>query len=327
MERRATRVGIASMVAVAMWVMSTPAFADDGPGQVDRTAALVADVAPDQGELVIGEVFDGVGVVAETDTTTVLVPEDPSVPMMIDGGDEQPVPLVVSLPPELDLGLGPVAGDGTVVFSGANGSAAVQVLEGGATRVQTIISGADDPSAFTYTFGDGIIPVEIEGGVELAAMVGDAVFSSGVVGEAWAVDAAGAPVSTWYEIAGSSLVQHVAADETTVFPVVADPLLTFGLGVYMNLTGLNWKVVAGAVVGATVGVATAACLGAKLPAALAKAIGSACTLIGVSRGINAFVSGLRSVRNMNLTATACYQIKLGSWSGGGLTKVDAKNCA
>lgn len=41
----------------------------------------------------------------------------------------------------------------------------------------------------------------------------------------WAYDAAGQPVDTWYEVDNESgeLVQHVAPDESTVFPIIADP--------------------------------------------------------------------------------------------------------
>jgi hypothetical protein len=107
--------------------------------------------------------------------------------------------------------------------------------------------------------------------------------------------------------------------------VVADPLLTYGLNVYMNLTGLQWKAVAGAVAGVSAGVATAACLGAKLPAAWSKAIGTVCGVIGVPTGITAFTSALRGISNASLTGSACYQMKILS-PGSGLTTVDAKNC-
>lgn len=41
----------------------------------------------------------------------------------------------------------------------------------------------------------------------------------------WAYDAAGRPVDTWYEVDNDTgeLVQHVAPDESTVFPIIADP--------------------------------------------------------------------------------------------------------
>jgi hypothetical protein len=63
-----SQAAIAFTVAGALCATGgAPAFADDGSG-VEQTAELVARLAPDQGDLQVGEVLEGVGVVTETRT-------------------------------------------------------------------------------------------------------------------------------------------------------------------------------------------------------------------------------------------------------------------
>jgi hypothetical protein len=57
----------------------------------------------------------------------------------------------------------------------------------------------------------------------------------------WAKDATGTPVPTSYSVVGDTLVQHVETTPSTVFPVVADPYITWGWGPYWNLTGATIK--------------------------------------------------------------------------------------
>jgi hypothetical protein len=45
-----------------------------------------------------------------------------------------------------------------------------------------------------------------------------------VIAPAWARDANGTSVPTHYSVSGTTLTQHVAFDDSTAFPVTADPL-------------------------------------------------------------------------------------------------------
>ncbi len=45
-----------------------------------------------------------------------------------------------------------------------------------------------------------------------------------IIPEPWALDAAGQPLETNYEVSGSTLTQTIGFDETTDFPIVADPV-------------------------------------------------------------------------------------------------------
>ncbi|MEU4917951.1 hypothetical protein AB0G29_01075 [Streptomyces parvus] len=63
----------------------------------------------------------------------------------------------------------------------------------------------------------------------------------GTIDAPWATDAAGRPVPTDYRLEGVMLVQTVTPSSATTFPVVADPKLTYGVGIYFNATGAEWK--------------------------------------------------------------------------------------
>ncbi|WP_156159119.1 hypothetical protein [Demequina gelatinilytica] len=152
------------------------------------------------------------------------------------------------------------------------------------------------------------------------------------VGAPWAVDANGVALETSYALNGDTLTQVVTTDEDTAFPVVADPLLTYGWAIYWNMTGAQWKALAFSVGATIVGGVTVACLGAKMPASWAKIVGSVCTAVGVSTGFTALKNLIDDVRKWALVSTSCYQVALVRFkkttaSRYLLTRVDAKNCA
>ncbi|MCL2424495.1 MAG: hypothetical protein FWD11_11500 [Micrococcales bacterium] len=262
--------------------------------------------------------------------TEVSIPVDPDQPIVIDG--PSPVSaVVVNLPAEVTVEKARVGDDGTVVYHATDdgASAAVQVLDNGSARLQTITPDADGPHEFTYTFGEGTLPVvNTDGTVAVIQQVGNATLTLGSIDKAWAVDAKGKAVTTSYRVKDGALVQTISPSARTVYPVVADPMFTYGRAVYMNLTGKEWGALAAGMGATGVGATTAACLGTKLPAAWAKAVGVACTLIGVSTGITAFKSMLKDINDWKLTPSACYQVQLAGVGGfrGTLAKVDAKNC-
>lgn len=113
-----------------------PAAAAADP--VELTADLIAKVAPDQGEVVLGDLTAG-GIKATSGETSITVPIDPKGAVSFDSPDFA-APLEVPLPAELDVAEGSMASDGTIVYEGKKGSAgaAVQVLADGSARFQTI---------------------------------------------------------------------------------------------------------------------------------------------------------------------------------------------
>lgn len=119
-----------------------------------------------------------------------------------------------------------VAPDGTVVYAGEGAvDVAVQATADGA-RVQTVLADASAPTKYTYTFGDGIVPVlNADGSVDLTVSLEEGVsMSVGHLDVPWAVDANGAPVATRYRVQGGAVVQSVEHRRGhAAYPVVADP--------------------------------------------------------------------------------------------------------
>lgn len=108
---------------------------------------------------------------------------------------------------------------------------AVHALDDGSVRIQTISYSADARTEFSYDFGDD---VELRPEPEEVA----------IVDAPWAVDADGVAVETHYEIEDGELVQVVEPDAETTFPVVADPRVSIGWGVYVKFNKSESKSIA-----------------------------------------------------------------------------------
>ena len=217
-RRHATAIAVA-VAAVLVGSGLAPAAAAEN--RAESAAQLIAAVAPHEGEVLVGTESAG-GIIVPTGEVKVNVPIDSSEPIaMSETGGVDQSGFEVSLPAEVDAGEAAFAADGTIVYESTTGGAdvAVQVLESGVTRIQTIVNDASGPHEFTYTFGESYAPIEAADGS--IAVVGDD--GAALLGAAWARDANGKEVATHYEIRDNSLVQVVQATADTVYPVVADP--------------------------------------------------------------------------------------------------------
>ncbi|GED09964.1 hypothetical protein [Cellulosimicrobium cellulans] len=244
--RSITAVGVCTALLISVGATGASASTRGGSGHpgpqdlADTTASLIAEVAPDQGQVLTGAQRSG-AVVTGTPHVDATVPLDGDEPVVLEDATDRTPPLTVSLPAETSTHDGQVATDGTVVYEAVDDGAhaAVQALDDGSVRIQTITPSADGPHAFTYTFGDGITPVEgRDGAVELVQEIAPGVaLTVGQVSAPWAADADGAPLSTTYRIDGDALVQTVDTDAGTTYPVVADPKITktwWNTTVYLN---------------------------------------------------------------------------------------------
>lgn len=237
-----TRALTASIVAAALVGTGvTGAVAGEDP--TETAAKLIADVAPFQGQVVAGSESGG-EITAQVDQSVVVVPLSAERSITLGDAAGQAPSLELNLPKELDVHDGKTADDGTVVYRqvGGDAAAAVQVLDDGAVRVQTITPDESGPHQFTYTFGEGITPVEAEGGtIELVRAVEGSPLRQivGVVDEPWALDADGRSVPTAYTITGDALQQTLDPDESTAYPIVADPRVSVGVGVYLYLNRIE----------------------------------------------------------------------------------------
>jgi hypothetical protein len=229
---------IATVAAICLVVAGASSATAAEASSEDQAANLIADVAPDQGEVVTG-VTGANRITADVGTVEIAVPVDPQASIEIAPSNPSAPTLRVNLPEEVTAGSGRVAKDGTIVYEGdGNTDASVQVLADGSVRLQTITHAATDSQEFTYTFGEGITPVDAgDGTIALVQRAGSALMTVGSVDKAWAVDADGRQVATEYRVEGDALVQVVSPDQDASFPVVADPKITYALWnftVYFN---------------------------------------------------------------------------------------------
>lgn len=263
--RSKARAGITAATTVAaLFAAGAPAMASEAPDPADATAAVIDQAAPNQGD-VVDLNAEGDTLAATTSNTAVDVPVSPSNDLTVGAPGTTTAPdLSVSLPAELDLKSATVADDGTVLYPAADGdtSAAVQVLDNGSTRIQTVIPDAKAKRKFTYTFGKDVTPVlRPDGGADLTVQADNALLVVGSVDAPWATDANGEPVDTHYQIDGKRLIQIVTPGQNTAFPVVADPKLTY---TWWNVTIYFNKSETGVL---AVGVAAAATALSKIPVA------------------------------------------------------------
>ncbi|MFD7233169.1 hypothetical protein [Streptomyces sp. NPDC059881] len=200
-----------------------------------NTALDAADVAPATTS------DDTYAAIADTGTNTVGVPWGTSDAISVQSTDRGS--MAMGLPTAQPRG---VALNGNVVYANPDGpvdTVAQPTLEGGARTFQ-VIKNATAPHEYTSA-------MQLPAGATLTPFDGDTILVSsgtdenpvthGLIDAPWARDANGNDVPTSYRIEGSRLIQVVNFTSTTVFPVVADPKLTFGWGIYFNAKGIEWK--------------------------------------------------------------------------------------
>lgn len=117
--------------------------------------------------------------------------------------------------------------DGIVAFDNNDGSTTVPIVKNDASvQILTIISNDAAPDSYTYELdvpAGARLQQEANGAIVVLTATGQLV---GGVAPPWAFDAAGVPVPTHFEVAGTSFTQVVEHRVSgTTYPVVADPFL------------------------------------------------------------------------------------------------------
>jgi len=254
-DEKIHRGGVTLIASLLTLTCAPTASADDTDLVTNDTAALIAEVAPEAGGVVIPDTST-TGMSAEVADVSVTVPTDPAESITIASTNTDRTqatlgaPVVhVSLPPEINVHKGHVAKDGTIVYqmSAKHGAhSAVQVLDDGSVCFETVMDSAQSPHRFTYSFAGATPVLQADGSVTLVQTLrGSAGFIQATVGHieaAWAVDASGRAVKTSYQVTGRGLVQVVTTDKHTVFPVVADPKVSLswsGLLIQFNRSETN----------------------------------------------------------------------------------------
>ncbi|QNP72621.1 DNRLRE domain-containing protein [Streptomyces roseirectus] len=262
--------------------------------------------------------------VAATGTTTVGVPWGTSDAISVKSAERG------SMTMGLPTAVQPrgVALNGSVVYVSPDGpvdTVAQPTLEGGVRTFQ-VIKNATAPHEYTSAMKlpAGATLTPFDGGTVLVSSGTDEnTVVHGLIDAPWARDADGKAVPTSYRVEGDKLVQTVDFSAATAFPVVVDPKLTFGLNIYFNATSVEWKAYSMAATTAGWGGWLYGCTVAKLPAKLAGIGKMVCGAAGLNAWKN-LVNWLKQIKNWNLAAGGCYQIKL--WGSSKLTKVSKKNC-
>ncbi len=218
---RTMLIGGATVLTIA--VTAVPASAVDDTQPADNIAAVIADAAPTLETVATPDTVT-TSEVTFTGLNDVTVPIDADEPVTIESADSS---VEIALPTEIDVSDGVVADDGTVVFedNGNDAHAAVQALDDGSVRLQTVLESPDAPSTYTYTFSDGAELVLLDdGSVEVTETIADGVVAViGLIEAPWAIDASGTNISTHYTVDGNALTQHVEHSREHAYPITADP--------------------------------------------------------------------------------------------------------
>ncbi|GGT58858.1 hypothetical protein GCM10014713_60520 [Streptomyces purpureus] len=141
--------------------------------------------------------------------------------------------------PETASVTGVKAGAGTVVYPNAAKATdiAVQLTADGSARALVTLKDRTAPKEhrFDLRLAEGMdLQPGGDGGYLVVKEAADGVEVVGKIDAPWAKDAHGDPIATHYKVDGGALVQTVEVNESTAFPVVADPKVSFGRGIYLK---------------------------------------------------------------------------------------------
>jgi hypothetical protein len=215
---------VTAAVAAATDVASAIAEdADLTPEETEAFAELVSEAAANEASA----------------TVTVNLPVDPTSDITVDSSTTVGAEITLGLPTTGEHRDAQVTTDGTVVYQDRTGlvDVAAQPIQDGSVRVHTVLNGPEAPSELVYSLGlpQGVTAqITADGGVDMVraisvldAETGEELVEDvpvGRVAPAWAVDAQGKAVPSWYELRDQQLVQFV--DHTSGeynYPITADP--------------------------------------------------------------------------------------------------------
>lgn len=296
---------IAAATAAIFATMGQVAQAAESADPVDQVAQQVAEVAPAAD--VTDATATSTGYVATLDGgASITVPSGGDGAVIVDDA------VAISLPDEASGIVAAQADDGTIVYdSGAAVDVAVQTLEEG-VRIATILADATAPTEYRYEMPGLSLMLQADGSVIVQA--GGATADDGTlsIAPAWAFDATGTAVPTYYSVEGSTLVQTVEHDRGTyAYPVVADPTWSVGLGVYVWFNKAETKAISGMGWSGAAFTTLCAALGSAGGIYGAAAMGAACLVEAVSIIYTAAVA----VEKTNQTPKTPTCLRLRWWLG------------
>lgn len=230
-SKTARIVGLAAAISLsAIGGYAPRADANDVGAVVEEPARLIGTVDAASGATAVAHHEDPDGTRADVGDGSAEVSSNPDEGLVL----HSPSGATVSLGVPGTAAQGTVI-DGNVVYPEVAEDAAVvarPVLDG--VQALVVIDGDDAPSRYEFPVDAGPethLRPHADGSIEVLSTEDGA--SIAKIDAPWATDAAGKPVPTRYEIAGSSVIQvvdHVGA----AYPVTADPKVTLGWSIYVR---------------------------------------------------------------------------------------------
>lgn len=257
---------------------------------------------------------------AQEDTTEQLVEEALIAVEQSTASEYNPAVAVASGSATVDVG------GGTVGIAATDAVNSVVKSKSDGAQVLTVLRDGDEAASFNLTLPADTAMQKNGKGYDLVARSEGVSLTFATLDAPWAVDARGKKVKTSYELQGNRLVQTVESKNAT-YPVVADPRLTYGLGVYLNATGYELRSVATAIVAAGGVGAIAVCSGKWVPHPIIRNwSGVICTAVG-SATLSTIYNRVLAIWRNGLVNTACYQVRIVPAVGSSFTRVGAQNCS
>ena len=220
--------------------------------------------------------------------------------------------------------------DGVSVIQG-NQTTVAQERDNGSVQYSAVLN-EDGKTQQTYTLsGDFDFTLEEtpSEAIEIVAVgenhpSGSPRIVYGTIEKPWAIDADGNHLPTSYSIEGKTITQRVDTTGAT-YPVVADPRVTFGRGVYVNMTGAELNALAsssGIILGGSGVVACSVVEKMKIPSWPKLLLGALCSAVGTKIATEIVKESLKPGR---YRFTQCYQMRYPS-DNRGFVAVGAENC-
>lgn len=187
---------------------------------VGGAVEAVVAAAPELSSEALTTESDGSSAMGNAEGVSIEVPFDAGEPITLTDGETS---VGVELPYGDLAAPGELSEQGMVAFDNENNTSTVTALrDDGSIQVNVVIDGIESPREFPYQF-DLPPGTEIEQVGESILFINGSELVAGLA-PAWAKDADGREVPTWYEVReGGLVVQVVAHGPQYAYPIVADP--------------------------------------------------------------------------------------------------------
>lgn len=224
---------VTALGLVCSSILASPAYASEETTG-SSLEQLITDHAPEDVP-VVETIMENSGFAAKIDRTEVAIASGSSAEIEItdSSGTARLVPL-----PNKKLSKGKGSPEGSVHYEVDDGTKLItQPLQDASVRLSVAIADASQPKEFSYDLIPDGGSAEIVEGHVLIQDANEEIY--GTVAAPWAVDSAGIPVQTTYEIRDNLIVQKVEHSSANTYPVIADPL--FKRGVISKVLKEKWS--------------------------------------------------------------------------------------